>query len=304
MNVALYLTTILSLVITTNSFAINVHAGISVVDDKNNTVILKKPAQRVITLAPSLTEMVFTIGAENILVATVKSSNYPPAANQIARIGDYEKFNMETLLSFKPDLVLAWSSGNNNQQVEQIKKFNIPVYLIEPRQLGDIAKSLRNIGRLLGHSVQANQAADSFENRLNRIRNTNKNKARLRVFYQIWHDPIYTVNGEHVISRIMKMCGLDNVFHSARILAPKITEESVIGKNPQIIIASGMANGMSIEQPDWLSIWKKWPAITAVSSGNLFFIHPDIINRQSTRILEGAEKMCEQADKARENLKK
>ncbi len=297
MKVILCVSLILSLFISGDSFAIRV------TDDENNTIELKKLATRVITLAPSLTEMIFTIGAEDKLVATVKSSNYPAAANKIARIGDYERFNMETLLSYKPDLVLAWSSGNNRQQIEKIKKFNIPVYLIEPRKLEDIATTLRNIGILLGQSEQANQAADDFEYRLKRISEANKNKDKIKAFYQIWHDPIFTVNGEHVISRIMQMCGLVNVFQNARILAPKITEESVIGKNPEIIIASGMANGLKTEQPDWLSIWKKWPAISAVASGNLFFIHPDLINRQSTRILDGAEKMCEQADIARKNMK-
>lgn len=296
-----FINIILSFVVSANCFAID-SLAISVVDDKNNTITLKSPAQRVITLAPSLTEMVFTVGAEAKLVATVKSSNFPESAKQIARIGDYEKFNMETLLSYKPDLVLAWSSGNNSQQVERIKKFNIPVYLIEPRQLEDIAKTLRNIGILSGYAVQANQAADNFERRLLQITKANKNKIRLRTFYQIWHDPIYTINGEHVISRIMQICGLDNIFHNARILAPNVTQEAVIDKNPQVIIASGMANGLDVEQPEWLSIWTKWHDISAVANENLFFIHPDIINRQSTRILDGAEKMCKQADIARKNI--
>ena len=276
---------------------------ISVVDDTNQTVTLDKPAQRIITLAPSLTEMIFTVGAEAKLVATVKSSNYPDAANKISRIGDYERFNMEALLSYKPDLILSWSSGNNQQQLESIKKFKIPVYQSEPRELADIANSLRNIGKLVGHAEQANLVADNFEQRLKRIKEENKNKVKLRTFYQIWHKPIYTVNGEHVISRIMQMCGLENVFQHARILAPKVTQEAVIEKNPEVIIASGMANGTLVTQPDWLNKWNNWPTIKAVKNHNLFFIHPDIINRQSTRILEGAERMCEQADLARKNIK-
>ena len=155
-----YLVFVFSLVFSSSVFAIHV------VDDTNHALTLEKPAQRVITLAPSLTEMVFTVGAESKLVATVKSSNYPQAANNVARVGDYERFNMEALISYKPDLILAWSSGNNRQQVERIKEFNIPVYLIEPRRLADIANTLRNIGKLLGHTEQANQAADGFESPL------------------------------------------------------------------------------------------------------------------------------------------
>jgi len=277
--------------------------AISIVDDKNYTVTLSKPAKRVITLAPSLTEMVFTVGAADKLVATVKSSNYPEAANGIDRIGDYERFNIETLLSYKPDLVLAWSIGNNRQQVEKIKKFNIPVYQSEPHQIKDIANTLRHIGILLGKSKQANIAANNFEKRLLQIQRENKNKHKLRAFYQIWPDPIYTINGQTVISRLMQICGLDNVFSDAKISAPKITQESVIGKNPEIIIASGIANDLLVSEPEWLSSWKRWPDISAVKNGNLFFIHPDIVHRQSTRILDGAEKMCEQADIARNKLR-
>jgi len=300
MNIKLYfkiISIVLSLTAITDSFAI------SVFDDKNYTITLNQPAQRVITLAPSLTEMVFKIGAEDKLVATVKSSDFPTAAKNIARIGDYERFNLETLLSYKPDLILAWSSGNNSQQIEQIKKFNIPVYLIEPRELNDIAKTLRNIGILLAHTVQAEQAANDFERRLIQITETNKHKSRLRAFYQIWHEPIYTVNGEHVISRIMQMCGLDNIFQNARILAPKINLESIIGKNPDVIIASGVVTEANVKKPDWLSVWGNWPDISAVANDNVFFIHPDIINRQSTRILDGAERMCEFADDARKNVR-
>ncbi len=289
---------VFSLFISTKSFAI------SVVDDKNNTITLSHSAQRVITLAPSLTEMVFKVGGEDKLVATVKSSNYPDAANKIERVGDYERFNIETLLSYKPDLVLAWEVVSNSQQIESIKRFNIPVYLIEPHDLNDIARTLRNIGILLGQEKQANLAATHFENRLLSIREENKNKPKLRAFYQIWHKPIYTVNGKTVISRIMHICGLENIFSDARIMAPKVTQEAVINGDPQVIIASGVANGLSVSEPEWLSKWKNWKELSAVKNNNLFFIHPDIINRQSTRILDGAEKLCELADIARRNLKK
>jgi len=301
MNIKLYfkvLSIVLSLAVITESFAI------SVIDDENNTVTLSRPAQRVITLAPSLTEMVFKIGAEDKLVATVKSSDFPAAAKNIARIGDYERFSLETLLSYKPDLVIAWRVDANHQQIKKIKSFNIPTYLISPHGFEDISNTVRNIGTLLGKQRQAKAVADGFERRLARLRFENKHKTRLRAFYQIWYEPIYTVNGKTVISQIMKLCGLDNIFAQSRISAPKITEESVIDRNPEIIIASGIVEGISIKKPEWLNIWGKWPVITAVANDNLFFINPDIINRQSTRILDGTAKMCEFADEARKNLSK
>ena len=279
----------LLLLMTKSAFAI------SVVDDENNTITLDKPAQRVITLAPSLTEMFYTFGAEDMLVATVQFSDYPAAAKSKPHIGNYERFVMERLLSFKPDLVIAWSSANNSQQLKQLEKFNIPVYRSEPRELSDISKTIRNLGVLTGLQQKSALIANVFDQRLKRLENENKNKIELNAFYQVWHQPVYTINGQHVISKVMRLCKLKNVFENSIIIAPKVTVESVIKYNPDLIIASGMA----ASQPEWLDHWRKWPAIRAVKQGNLFFIPPDLIQRQSIRLLDAAEIMCKQADEAR-----
>jgi len=289
-----YLATLLFLLMTNT-----VHAA-SVVDDEDNKITLDKPAIRVITLAPSLTEMLYTFGAEDKLVATVQFSNYPEAAKTKPHIGNYERFVMERLLSFKPDLVVAWASANNSQQLKQLEKFNIPVYRSEPRTLADISKTIRNLGVLTGLQEESSRVANKFDLRLKKLQDENKNKNELNAFYQVWHQPVYTINGEHVISKVMKLCKLKNVFENSIIIAPKVTVESVIKYNPDLIIASGMASS----QPEWLDQWIEWPAIRAVEKGNLFFIPPDLIQRQSIRLLDAAEIMCEQADKARSRLNK
>ena len=273
-------------------------SALSVVDDSGAKVELDNPAKRVITLAPSLTEMMFEIKAQDKLVATVEFSNYPKAANDVPRVGNYEKFNMERLLSFKPDLVIGWSSANTTKQLVQLEKLNIPVYRSEPHEFSDIARTLRNLGILTGNAQTANQAAHRFESKLSQLVSSNKHKQKLNVFYQVWHQPIYTINGKHVISKVMQICNLNNVFAKAQILAPKVTRESVINKNPDMIISGGMAEA----RPEWLESWKSWKSVTAVKLDNLFWIHPDLIHRQSPRILQGAEIMCQQADKARERL--
>ena len=272
----------------------------SVIDDEQNTIELSKPAQRVITLAPSLTEMIYSFGAEDKLVATVQFSNFPEAAKNKPQIGNYERFIMERLLSYKPDLVIAWSSANNRQQLNQLEKLNIPVYRSEPRELTDISRTIKNLGILTGFEQEANQVARSFNQRLQRLQEDNEDKTEMNAFYQVWHQPVYTINGQHVISKVMKLCKLRNVFSDAMIIAPKVTVESVIKHNPDVIIASGMASA----QPEWLDKWRQWPTIKAVKHDNLYFIHPDLIQRQSTRILDAAEIMCKQANEARLNLKK
>lgn len=281
-------------------FIANSVFSVSVVDDEERTIELDKPAQRVITLAPSLTEMIYSIGAGDDLVATVQFSNFPEAARDKPRIGNYERFVMERLLSFKPDLVIAWASANNRQQLRQLEKLNIPVYLSEPEELSDISRTIINLGILTGHQQKAHQVANTFDQRLQRLQKENKDKTELKAFYQVWHQPVYTINGKHTISKIMKLCRLRNVFENAIILAPKVTVESVIKHNPDLIIASGMATA----QPEWLDKWRDWPTINAVKKGNLFFIHPDIIQRQSLRLVDAAELMCKQADEARLNMKR
>ena len=277
----------------------NVVFAVSVVDDENNTVTLDRPAQRVITLAPSLTEMIYSIGAEDSLVATVQFSDFPAIAKTKPRIGNYERFLMERLLSFQPDLVIAWLSVNNGQQLKQLEKLGIPVYRSGPQELSDISRTIKNLGILVGQQDSSNQVANKFDNRLERLRDNNKHKRVLNAFYQVWHKPIYTVNGKDTISKIMRLCRLKNVFENALVLAPKVTVESVVKHNPEIIIAGDNSSG----PPEWVKMWSSWPTIRAVENNNLFHIDPDLIHRQSVRILDAAEIMCKQADTARMNIK-
>jgi len=289
-----FLATFIFLLTTNTVFAV------SVVDDEDNIVELSKPAQRVITLAPSLTEMIYSIGAEDRLVATVQFSDFPAEAKDKPRIGNYERFVMERLLSFQPDLVVAWLSVNNGQQLKQLEKLGIPVYRSGPEKLSDISHTIKNLGILVGQQERSNQVANEFDNRLESIRNKNKHKRVLNAFYQVWHKPIYTVNGKDTISKIMRLCRLKNVFENAMVLAPKVTVESVVKHNPEIIIAGDNNSGPA----DWVKMWSSWPTIQAVKNNNLFYIDPDLIHRQSIRILDAAEIMCKQADSARMNIKK
>ncbi len=279
-------------------FSHSVGAAIKVVDDLGNTVELKQPAKRIVTLAPFLTELVFAIQAQDTLLATVEFSNYPDEARQVPRIGNFENVNVEKLVALQPDLVLGWESANNLSQLKRLEKLGLPLYRSEPRELTDIPSTITRLGILLGRQQQANQVAESFNQRLGTLVSQYRDRAELKAFYQVWHKPVYTINGQHIISKVMAICGLQNVFAELPVLGPKITVESVISKNPQMIIASGMATA----EPEWLEMWRAWPDMRAVKYNNLYFIHPDLIQRHSLRILDATQILCEQADQARENL--
>jgi iron complex transport system substrate-binding protein len=277
-------------------FAFTLAQGeIQAVDDEGNTVRLDTPAQRIVSLAPHITEMLFAVGAGERIVATVRFSDFPEASKSIPKIGSYKEISMESLVSLNPDLVIAWPSGNGDEIVRRLKNLELPVYLDEPREITDIADSLRRFGVLTGSESQANQAADNFSRDFLNLRSSYSEKKTVSVFYQVWDEPLTTLNGEHLISDVIRLCGGINVFEVALPLAPIVSVEAVLSADPQVIVVSGMGD----ERPDWLDYWKKWPALAAADKDQLYFIPPDFLQRSSPRIIIGAAQMCEFIDTAR-----
>ncbi len=261
-------------------------------DDMQRTVRLPQSAKRVVVLAPHLAEMVFAIGAGDKLVGAVSYSDYPQAAQQVPRVGTYKNFSAEAILRLRPDLVLAWQSGNGLQRVEPIIQLGIPVYFTEPRTLEDIALNMQRIAELTGVEESASQ---QFLQTLNQLRTSYASQPPLSVFYQVWNQPLQTLNGEHLLSDVIALCGGRNVFGDAKVLAPQVSVESVLRLDPQVIVASGMGEA----RPEWLDEWRRWPSLQAVRNEQLKFIPPDIIQRHTPRVLQGAAQLCEQLQAAR-----
>lgn len=259
----------------------------------------KEPTQRIISLAPHITEVLYAVGAGDDIVGTVSYSDYPSEANDIPRIGSYDKVNYEAILAMQPTLVIGWNSGNGEESLERIKELGqsmgIQVYSHEPKTLEDVAQSLIVLGELTGNSEQGKAEEQRFTERLERLRSNYDEKPKVSVYYQLWNEPQMTVNDEHLISDVIRLCGGDNIFADAIPLIPKISVESVLRRAPEVIVATGMAG----ERPEWLDDWKKWTSIPAVGNSQLYHIHPDLLHRHSPRILEGAEQLCEALDRAR-----
>jgi len=279
-------------------FAVNsAYADIVVYDDENNKITLKKPAQRIISLAPHVTEMVYAAGAGDKLVAAVSYSDYPLAAKKLPRVGSYNKINVEALLLHNADLIIAWgSSGGTRVQLEKIKSLGVPVYINNPKFIRDIPMTLEHIGKLANTVAQAQLAINHFQTLYNKIEKQYRNKQTVSVFYQIWDTPLMTVNGKHFISDAIRLCGGRNVYANLPALAAKISYESVISNKPQVIIAGGMQG----EKVSWLKQWRDWQQIPAARKKQLYSIPPDLLQRHSPRILLGTEKLCEVINKARE----
>jgi iron complex transport system substrate-binding protein len=273
-------------------------AEVMVDDDLGNSVRLEQPAKKIISLAPHLTEIVFAAGAGDKLIGVVSYSDYPPAALDIPIIGSYNSINYEALVALQPDLVLVWNSGNGQELAERLAALGLTVFVSEPKRLPDIARSLNKIGVLSGTVAVAEKAAAKYLMRYQTLVAQNSRKAPVKVFLEVWHEPMMTVNGTHIISDSIELCGGVNIFSDAVPLVPRISVESVVRGNPDVIIATGMAN----ERPEWLDDWLVWPDLSAVKSNSLYSINPDLIGRHSPRILQGVTQLCDYFDGARKTL--
>lgn len=270
-------------------------SAISVTDDTGLTITLPRPAQRIISLSPHLTELLFAAGAGAQAVGVVEYSNYPPETRQLPSVGSYAQFDMERIVALRPDLILAWQSGNNQAQVAQLKKMGYRVFLNEPRRLLDVASSLEKIGALAGKDAQAGRQAELFRARHAALQAKYSQRQPVRAFYEVWNKPLMTVSGQHLIGDVMKLCGASNVFAGMAALTPTIGEEAVVAADPDVIIASGMDES----RPEWLEDWRRWPNMKAVRQQRLYFIPPDLLHRHTPRILDGATLFCEQVERAR-----
>lgn len=268
-------------------------APIRVIDDLGQRVSLDKPAQRIVALAPHLVENLYAIGAGERVVGTVEWADYPAAAKAIPRIGNFQSFSTEAVLALKPDVVLLWASGNGQGAMRRLQGLGLSVYASEPRSLDSVAKTLRDLGALVGRQAQADTVAAAFATRYSTLQARYRQAEPVAVFYQVWHDPLQSINGDHLISAVMALCGGRNVFADAPALAPKISVESVLARDPQLIVSSDDEAGLR-------KFWAPWTQLRAVRDQRLVSIDAALLQRQTPRLLDGAQALCQQIDSVRQ----
>lgn len=279
--------------------AVAANAEVQVTDGSGAVVRLAAPAKRIVSLAPHMTEVLFEIGAGDKVVGAVEYSDYPEAARKVHRVGGYSRVDLEAVAALKPDLIVAWQSGNAPSDVEKLRGLGFPVYLSQPNLIESIPAELERIGKLTGTEATANADAARFRQRYAALVARYGKRPPISVFYQIWKQPLMTVNGKQIISDALRLCGGRNVFANLPNLAPTVTVEAVIAANPEVILASGMGDA----RPEWLDDWKRWTSLTAVARNNLYFVPPEEIQRHTSRILDGTEKLCADLDAARAKRK-
>nr|WP_143751962.1 cobalamin-binding protein [Burkholderia sp. SRS-W-2-2016] len=288
------------------SFALatsSAHAAITVTDDSGATVTLSAPAQRVISLAPHVTELLYAAGGGPKMVGAVSYSDYPPAALQLPRVGDNKALDLERIVALKPDLIVVWRHGNAQRQLERLRELRVPLFFSEPRRLDDIAVSLTKLGQLLGTSPTADAAASAYRNDIARLRTQYSQRPSVSVFYQVWDKPLMTLNGEHMLSDVIALCGGRNVFAGLQPLVPTVSTEAVLAANPDAIVTAAPGATRPDTPLPQLDTWRAWPRLAAVANNNLFAIDGDLLNRPAPRLAQGAQLLCEDLELARSRRK-
>jgi iron complex transport system substrate-binding protein len=265
-------------------------AQLSIRDDLNRVVIIKKPATRVVTLAPFLTELLYEAGAGSLAVGVDEHSDYPPQVFSVAKVRTGAGFTLDQLAKLKPDLVLAWRDGIRRDDVERIAGFGTMVFVASARQLEDVPRLLEAIGTLTGRNTEPQIA--SFQEKVDKLRRANAGKQTLQVFLEIWNRPLTTVSGESFLSEALEICKAENVFAERRGSAPKVSFEDLATKDPYVIVGSGSASGPA----EFRANWQLRPSLSAVKGNRLVYITDDTITRPGPRTPEGIGHLCAELD--------
>ena len=264
-------------------------------DDTGQEVCLEQPASRIAALSPGATELVWAAGAGDQVIAVVSYSDYPVQAKQVTSVGSHTRMDLERLMALKPDLVIGWVTGNPPEQIAALKDLGLPVFSIEPRSFEGVSSTIERLSILAGTEDEGFAEADRFRKGMAALKKQYQGAEPVSVFYQVWDEPLMTVNDEHLIGKVITLCGGVNVFGDLDRLVPRISAEAVIGANPEAILAGGMGE----ENRHWLTRWEAFQSIDATVKENLYFVPPSLIQRPTPRILKGSQLFCEKLDDAR-----
>ncbi|GJI99424.1 cobalamin-binding protein [Duganella caerulea] len=284
-------------VLTALAMAADASAAITVRDDDGNAVTLQKPAQRVIAMAPHVTELLYAAGGGDKIVGAVTYSDYPEAAKKLPRIGDNRQVDMERIIAMKPDLIVIWMHGSSERQIETLRQLNIPMFHSEPTKLEGIADNVQRLGQLMGTESVAQPAAAEIRQKFAALSKQYSNRPPVRMFYQVWDKPLYTLNGVSIVSDAMRLCGGVNIFADLKVTAPVVSNEAVLQADPEAIF------GTSEKNYGGVNLWRPYTTMKAVRNDNLFTLDGELLNRAGPRMVAGTAALCEKLELARQHRK-
>ncbi|MEP0177971.1 MAG: cobalamin-binding protein [Paraglaciecola sp.] len=256
----------------------------------------QKQHRSIIALAPHLVESLYAIGAGEQIIGTSAHADFPAAAKNILRVGNYARLQIEKILQLNPDVIIAWKTGNPADDLERLEKYKLKVVYSAPTQLADIASEIIMLGELTGRETAAAALASEYLSKLNNLKDIYSSKPTVKVFYEMWARPLRTVAKNALLQQQVELCGGNNPFANAVDDYPIIGLEQVLTSLPQVVI---QPTPYSTNTPDSLN-WQQWPHIPAVKNKFIFHPNPDKTHRLTTRMLDEVKIMCEQIDNARQ----
>ena len=270
-------------------------APVCAIDDAGRSVCPKTEVKRVISLSPGSTELIFAAGGGSRVVGVDEHSDYPAEVANIDRIGGYPNISIESIAALKPDLIVAWAGGNSPQLTSMLESIGIPLFYIDPQSFDDVASAIRRLGVVFDTKAHADKSADEVEQRYQAIASQYKNKKPVTVFYEIWNNPLMSINSHHIIHQVIEICGGKNVYADARTQVPQVSIESLIAANPDAISSSTfIKDGKTIEER-----WSQWRNISAVKNNAYITVSGDQISRPTPRALDAAQEFCEKLEDIR-----
>lgn len=281
--------------------ALSQAAPVRALDDDGRPITLNQPARRIVSLAPHTTELLYAIGAGDRILATVNYADYPDAAKKLPRVGDAHLLDLERIAALKPDLIVVWMHGSAAQQMDRLRALGLPVFHSESHKLEAVADGMRRLGVLTGTSSVAEAAASDYERGLAALRRTYSGRTPVRVFYQVWHEPLLSFNDRHLVSDAIRLCGGVNVFGSLPALVPTVSVEAVLAARPDVVATT---ERMGTQSDDGLDRWRALKHFEPGARGRFVIVHTDLISRQTPRILQGTQALCEGFDRVRQELKR
>ena len=256
-------------------------------------LLLSQPllaAERVISLAPALSEIILELGVGERLVGRIEGPALSGTLTAVPVVGRYDQLELETLLGLQPDLILAWSDSLSNAQRSQLRQLGIPLYEVAPRNLAQLGQLFAEIGEQLGVPQRGRQLQAQFDAGVDALRVRYRRDQPVSVFYQVWPQPLYTLGGQQIVSDALEVCGARNVFAGLKLPAPQVSIEAVLAQDPQIIL---LGAGQTADA------WKAWPQLQAVRLGQVWTVPDNGLERPSFQMLAALEKLCRQLQPAR-----
>jgi len=251
--------------------------------------------KRLVVLAPNLVELIFSLGAGEQIVATTDHADFPEAARSIPRVGNYAAISLEQVVALQPDLVLVWDTGTPAADIQKMQQLGLKISHFQTKTPEDIAKQLLQLGELVQQPAKAQQLATSYLKQLQSLRQQYQSAPPVRVFYELWDNPLSTVSQTAWPQQHLQLCGADNIFGNAGAAYPQVGLEQVLAGNPALIIQP-----VSVNEPRTLVSWQRWPQLQAVKNNQVIQVDSDLLHRATLRTLEGVAILCRKIAESRQ----